>query len=183
MTAHDGDHLVLVEPAQELPHRVADGPVVHRPAEGFADVVAVHPFFLIVGIDPGVEAGRIGVLVLGVVAGVQGFPGVQLAAEGVVDAAHPGKDQAGTADVPFHLGGDLAAEETAVGEAVSGRHILRDLVEVYVLECITGDETRLVRSGKQGDIRDFLVRFVRHRQLRFWISKIRKKTVNTTTGC
>ena len=165
VTAHDGDHLVLVEPAQELPHRVADGPVVHRPAQGLADVIAVHPLFLVVSIDPGVEARRIGILVLGIIAGVQAFPIVQLASEGVVDTPQPGKHQTGTADVPFHFGGDLTAEEAAVGEAVSGRHILRDLVEVYVLESIAGDEARLVRSGKQGDIRDFLVRFVRHRLL------------------
>ena len=157
VTAHDGDHLPLVEPAQELPHRIADGPVMHRPAQGFADVVAVDAFLLVVGIDPGVEAAAIGFLVLRIVAGVQALAVVQLAPERIVDAAHPGEDQAGVADVPFHLGGNLAAEEAAVGEPVSRSHILRDLVEVDVLERVVRDTPCFVRCGQQGDVGNLLV--------------------------
>ena len=163
VTAHDGDHLPLVEPAQELAHRVADGAVMHRPAQGFADVVAVDPLFLVVGIDAGVEAAAVGLLVLGVIAGVQALPVVQMPAESVVNAAHPGKDQTGAADVPFHRGGNLAAEEAAVGEPVPGGHVLRDLVEVDVLEGVARDASCLVRSGQESYVGYFLVRFIGHR--------------------
>ena len=94
---------------------------------------------------------------LGIIAGIEGLAGVKPAAEDVVRPPHPGEDEAGPADRPFHGRGNLAAEEAAVREAVTRCYILRNLVEINVLEDIAGHISRLVRSGKVRNVHDLPV--------------------------
>ena len=157
MAAHDRADLLLVETAQEIVHGVAHGVVVKGAPQRLTDVVAMLALLGIVHINARVEAGGETLLVLGVIAFVKGISSVELAPESIVNASHPGEYDTGLADLVLHSGRDLAAEEAAVGETVACSDVLRDEVEIYILENIPGDEAGAVGRGQFRYILDFLV--------------------------
>ena len=169
VAAHDGYDLSGAEAAEIIGERVFYGAVVEGSAERFADFVALFALSGIVVVDLGVAAGCEGLRLIRVEAFVKLFGGVEAPPECAVGEAQAGKLEIRGVQQFLHLMMDGAPEKEAVTPFMPGSNILRNFVEINVLEYIVGYTPLPVRPGKTVDGIDFLVRNAGHKRMSvFW---------------
>ena len=162
VSAHHRHHLFLVVAGQEIAHGVPYGVIVHRTPQGVHNVAGFFAAADIIGVNLGVVAGLEGVVIGGIIALIEAFSVVQLAAEAIVNQVQAREHDAAGAQRVVDIAGQLAPQEDAVAEETAGGGIIRALGEVDVLEDAVAHMAQFVRGRKVVHMLDFAVGLKSH---------------------